>query len=73
MKQIAILLTLTTLFTGRVVGAETTGDAAAASAETAQSSSWQNWTFAAIAAVTAATAIFIVSLDNGHKVQNTGS
>ncbi len=67
MKNVTTLLILTVLFTGRTLQAQNTGDAAAVTVQEAKSNAWQNWTFAAIALVTAAAAVFIVSMDDGHR------
>ena len=73
MRNFTLLLILFSLLTQGSVSAQTTGVAAVETVETASEGSWQNWVFAGSAILTAAGAIFVVTMNNGKKVQSTSS
>ena len=71
MKKFTILSTFVMLLMNADLEAQATGEASVATVKTAKENHWQNWTFAGSAVLTAATAIFIVSMNDGKKVQST--
>lgn len=71
MKKRTTLLTLVTLLINTSLNAQNTGNAAVEPVKTASENNWQNWAFAGSALIIAAGAIFVVSINNGEKVQST--
>lgn len=71
MKNATTLLTLTALLLNTSLNAQATGNASVEPVKIAKANNWQNWAFASSALLTAAGAIFVVSINNGKKVQST--
>ena len=71
MKKLTTIVIFVALLINTNLNAQNTGDAAVEPVKTATANNWQNWAFAGSALLTAAGAIFVVSINNGEKIQST--